>query len=284
MKINSEQLTNYLKRKTVLIFGLSLFFLSSLITITQGGSIIWNFFDESFRYKKVLYNKIEQLATETNIAYFQSLLGNPVYINSGSNIKEYIFVNDLFYVQGITDKNDKVLAYSVTTRDKNFNPNPPFFKEIRIGKSSFKDINRIEWLSGSPSWIISLPGAHDLFYTEGYYLANPGGYQTMFLSTTMAGYVDYDKFEMIPYYQTPNINLTFSDGFGYILPKKNQTPEEKEIDNFRQKNINTINTYTILGPFVALNDFIDIRGEYPSYLFGPEYNQVRLLEYGSLKR
>lgn len=279
-EINLEHIFYFLKKKTVIIIGVILFLLSSLITITQGGDILLRFLNESVRHKEVLYNTLKHLSTETNISYFESLLGKPIYINSYKKVTEYIFVNDLFYVQGITDKSDKILAYSVTTTDRNFNPIVPFFEKISLGKSEFKDIKKEEpKMYDEPEWIISYLGAHDLFYTEGYYMANPGGYQSIFFSITSSGYIDYRKYITIPDYESPTVSLTFNKLIDFKVSKENSVfPEDVKI--FRNENTNLVNTYTVLGPFIALNEFLDIRDGSPYYyLLGPDYNQVRLMNY-----
>lgn len=283
MAINTRALFFNIKKRTLLIFGIILFIFSSLITITEGGVIVYNFFNKSIRQKAIFYENISRLATEVNITHFNSLLGNPAYINLESNLKEYIFVNDLFYVQGVTNSNDKVLAYSVTTRDRSFNPKVPFFEKVLLGKSNFKDINEYTIGSGQdPNWAISYLGAHDLFYTEGYYLANPGGYQSIFFSMTKSGYIDYEKYKIIPQYESENLALPWLEDSPTLSTdtqsKKDYLLEEKEFLDFRKENINTINTFTILGPFIAPKDLLVIRDGSPYYyLFGPEYNQVRLL-------
>lgn len=268
-KINLEKILKFLKKKTVIVVGVILFVLSAVITITQGGSILLNFLNQSVRHKEILYSNLRHLATETNIDYFKSMLGNPVYTNSFKTVNEYIFVDELFYVQAVVDKKDKVIAYSVTTRDPKFNPKVPIFNNIILGKSKFIDTNIF---NKKPDWIISMLGAHDLFYSEGYYLGNPGGYQSIFFS--MSGVSGNDgEYVPPPYYQSHSLKLTFNDlqnGNSEILPE--------DVSTFRENNTNLINTYSMLGKFVSPDDFKEIRDGNPRfYLFGPDNNQVRLL-------
>lgn len=274
MKNKTENIFHILKKKIVIIIGATLFLLSSIITITQGGSLLHNFFNESFRHKENLYTTLKHLATETNVEYFKSLLGQPIYINDFDDVREYIFVNDLFYVQSITDKNNKVIAYSVTTTAEDFNPEVPLFEGIKLGKSKFTDLNTKENSYNTPNWIISFLGAHDLFYSEGYYLGNPGGYQSVFFSITESGFINYKEYKEPPYYESPTINFPFKRLMGFNLE------QPKELSEFRKINTNIINTYSVLGQFVTPNDFLKIRkGSANYYLFGPNYNQVRLLNY-----
>jgi hypothetical protein len=176
-------------------------------------------------------------------------------------------------VQAITDKADKVIGYSVTSRDKDFNPKFALFN-IYLGKSTFKDINKEFGGKRDPEWLISNLGAHDIFYTEGYYLGNPGYYQSFFFSMSMVGYSKENDFSPIPDYVSSDLDMNFGALNSNALP-----PDVKAlVDN----NTNIINTYTVLSPFVSINDISSIRkvGVY-DYLFGPDKNQVRLLDYSA---
>lgn len=245
------------------------------ITTIYGASLIVSPIYDAFRYKTSLYEQIDALATETNVNYFKSILGEPIYENQGRSqgIKEYIFVNRYFYVQAITTAEDKVLAYSVTTRDSHFNPKVPLY-DLQLGKSTFEDLG-IHTASSSPDLVISYLGAHDLFYTEGYWGGNPHGYQTFFFSMTMSGYTNYDNYTTVPDYESPNLLGGFKSLFGNI---ESTTSFPKVVLDYWQRNTNTINTYTILGPFVSFADIASIRDGSPYfYIFGPDYNQIRLL-------
>lgn len=282
-----DKIINFIKKPTVVLFGVLIFILSSLITITDGYQILKGAVNESIRHNQVLYEKLNQLTTETNIKYFQSVLGEPVYINNeqGKKIKEFIFVDNAFFVQTVTDNLDKVLMYSVTIRRGGFYPKVPM-QDLWLGKSTFTDSKKVfEWdykNNGGPDWVVSLIGAHDYFYSEGYYLANPGGYQTLGLSMSLSGFINdknLDISEMPIDYISPNIFYSFPKEIDYQVSEDNTERFPKEIKKFLENNNNIINTYTIFGPFVTPGDIQSIRGDYPYYLFGPDHNQVRLLDY-----
>ena len=98
-------------------------------------------------------------------------------------------------------------------------------------------------------------------------------------SITSSGYIDYRKYITIPDYESPTVSLTFNKLIDFKVSKENSVfPEDVKI--FRNENTNLVNTYTVLGPFIALNEFLDIRDGSPYYyLLGPDYNQVRLMNY-----
>lgn len=279
MKKNSwakDRLESIKRSPYALFFGVVLFLCSSLVTIAGGAEIIREKIYKPIRYKKVLYQRLLDLAPETNIGYFISKLGNPAFINTFEKTKEYIFAHEYFFVQAITDLDEKVLGYSVTTLDSSFNPKVVFF-DLYLGKSTFSDLKDEFGGLGEPDWLISVVGAHDFFYTEGYYIGNPGGYQSFFFSSTQAGYIgSQEEFEVpfFEYYESPNLDMDFSS-----------ITENKLPDNIKKawlENNNIINTYTVLGPFVSINDIKEIRDDHKYYLFGPDHNQVRLLYYPSL--
>jgi hypothetical protein len=271
---NMQRIFKTLKKPTVILFGIVIFFFSSLITIVEGGGILEQKVFAPMRYKSVLYDKLANLAPETNVNYFISQLGEAAFINEyKSGLKEYIFVHKLFYVQAIVNKSGKVIGYSVTTRDKNFNPRFSFF-DIYLGESTFQDIAKEFGGSRKPDWLISYLGAHDLFYTEGYYMGNPGGYQSFFFGMSMADYSNEKQYSVIPDYQTKDLSLNFGSLGEEDLPQ--------DIQTFLAENVNTINTYSILSPFVSIEDIASIRdGDIYFYLFGPDQNQVRLLDYAA---
>jgi hypothetical protein len=268
----------FLKKPVVLTVTVLLFLCSSLITITGGIGIAYNYLHEDVQHKQRLYEKLDSLATETNILYFKSVLGEPIYINPGysNGLKEFIFVDPEFYVQAITSPEDKVIGYSVTTRDLNFNPKVPLY-DIRLGISTFTEVKT---QSGNvfPDWIVSYLGAHDLFYTEGYYSGNPRGYQTTFFSMTASGYIDDDNYMVVPDYESPDILSSFKEYIGRSV-QNSRPPVPDEVIDFWKSDTNTVNTYTILGPFVSFGDIAPIRDGSPYYyIFGPDLNQVRLLK------
>jgi hypothetical protein len=101
-----------------------------------------------------------------------------------SPLTEYIYLGLGFYVQPITDKDDRVLVFTVTRRDEWLKakvpvPNLGMYTddaqpvELTLGRSRLADS---PW---EPSPIYAFVGAHDFVHRECYYLANPGNYQSL---------------------------------------------------------------------------------------------------------
>ena len=270
MKKNKrEKFVEKVKRSNILILtGIILLFLSSLITITNGTTILINYYQGTLGYRSQWTNILSKLSADTNITYFQNLIGNPVFVNKMENgDSEYIFVNNLFYVQAITDKDQRVLAYSVTTRSKDFNPSLKFvamsFGEVEdfrtptvvLGKTTFSELGKI--LAWAPINIVSYLGAHDYFYSEEYRFGNPGNYQTFFFAQNQAGYVNnvYPAPALLPV-DYNHVSSTYPG-----------------IQAYRDRAI--INTYTVTAPFIGPKEMSN--DDSRTLILGPDYNQVRIL-------
>lgn len=261
-KKNLHKIVDKLKKNNLFILiGILLMLLSSVIILTQGFSAIKEQYEKSIGYKGKLLDNINKLSADVHIDYFTDILGAPVFINDyndksfststiNSDLSEYIFVNKYFFVQALTDKQSKVIAYSVTTRKVNFNPK---IKGIKLGKTKFKELGQ-----GESDSIVSYSGAHNFYYHEAYYGANPDNYQTIIYALNEAGYAGIEE-ELEAYTNIPS----------------NKKPDEKillsdpEIQKFRDSAI--INTYTVSAPHVFFRENLD------GFRFGPDYNQIRIL-------
>lgn len=133
------------------------------------------------RNKEEKYEALKKLSVEVQINYFTKLLGSPLYINpveGNKDLKEYVFVDDDFYVQTITNTNDKVYSYAIVSRKKDFNPT---FEMSNLFKVSLNKTPFSEWLIGKdlPLNCYRFIGAHDpIYYFEEHYFGNPGLYLT----------------------------------------------------------------------------------------------------------
>lgn len=173
--------------------------------------------------------------------------------NNEKIYKEYVYVNNLFYVQALTDKNNKVLVYSVTTRKKDFNPifnTPDNSIRIILGKTKFSEI------SDGPEKKYGWVGAHTFSYIEKYYLGNPGNYADYYFSINDAGYTEFGEFD-----QLTLLNPEFID-----LPENFE-----KIKKFRGSSV--INTYSVTQPVIDLA----IESGLVNNL-GPSVDQVRVME------
>ena len=212
------------------------------------------------------YENLDALATEVQIDYFKKYLGDPVFINYSEDRtqQEYVFVDDDFFVQAITNSDGKVLAYAVTTRNSGFNPvlKLPDI-EIILG------VSKLENLGQMPNRIChGFIGNFRSFYYEENYFGRPGRYQTYLLGVSSAGYPG-----------PLGTNLGLLDGKLEHLKdisnedwrslRWNQVDCSSVPEEFRAGQI--INTYLILaGPMWAGSEKI-------KFGFGVNSDQVQLL-------
>lgn len=248
----AEKIVNKLKKSYVaILMGLFLLLLSSAITISQGTALLKEYYYDTLGHKKKLINDIYKLAPSTNIGYFERILGNPVFVNEKTDEKntkeptqkEYIFINDYFYVQAITGKNEKVLAYSVTGEDLVFNIWSGIKNiDLKLGKSTF------EVVDDKPEKIELYCGARRGGYSEEYYFGNPGNYQTYIFSLN-------------------DINGGFPQMCLEDVGTNNVSLENEEVRKLRKEQV--INTFTITSPGISGKDLL--------FGQGPDMDQVRIL-------
>jgi hypothetical protein len=263
----AERIINKIKKSYIaILIGVILFVISSIITISQGVSLMREYYDNSFGYKRKLTDDLYKLAPDTNIAYFEKILGNPVFINEKSDNKkldepiqkEFIFINKYYLIQAITGKNDKVLAYSITAESQD---DPPVFIfwqgttdiKINLGMSSFS------MLSGEPVRARLNCGARRGSYNEEYYFGNPGYYLTYIFSIN-------DIADTIPSLCDEEF-LHGDVGVDYSNDNEIDITNEK-IQKFRKES--AINTITITSPFTIGKDLL--------FEPGPNKDQIRLLD------
>ena len=133
------------------------------------------------------YSSLSKISTEVQIDYLKKYLSKPIIINYSSDrkTKEYIFVDIDYYVQIITNSDDKVLAYAVTTRKKDFNPAFSIGDvEVQLGITKFyTDKNPINCFG-------LLGNTAPTFYFERYPGWNGTNYQDYLYGYNTAGYRD----------------------------------------------------------------------------------------------
>jgi hypothetical protein len=167
------------------------------------------------------YARLQRLGTNAQLPFFTSVLGEPPamertfvglvtrYDDAGAPskvsmaFKESVWIDRDFFVHALSDLDQTVHAYSVTTRSKRFRPKiqPPggtaadpnwlwrkLGKEYRfkpdpavtLGRTRFADLGRPAQASG---WL----APHNWHYFEPYYFGNPGLYQHFVYSVNDAG-------------------------------------------------------------------------------------------------
>ena len=196
------------------------------------------------------------------------------------------FIDSDYYVQAISDDDEAVLAFSVTTRSPRFHPvyqvhRPPGLLErlrwrrvygqpyrplvsLKLGRTTFADLDPpdLEQFAG-PHFIVSM-GAHNHAYSEMTYMGNPGNYQSFVWTASDAAR-----------------HGRFGDGMAVrneISGDEWPDPSRPDIEPDWDQMVNTqrfrrdtvITTYTVIHPSLSL-------ANYPLERFGPHENDVRLL-------
>jgi hypothetical protein len=178
-----------------------LIFLYGLFTALVG---LHGYFKDVFFKNDIFYQKLSQINTLVSNSYVDNLFGEPFLIRKlpadfwnlennqtgVENLTERIYNNEKFYLQTISGENNEIIAYSITSKDKNFNPSIPlelwhgvkrqdgsydtekFVSDLKLGKSYFRDLK-----DDIPERIsFNSPNQHT-FYLEGHYFGRPGNYK-----------------------------------------------------------------------------------------------------------
>lgn len=261
-----KRLVERAKNSTIFIFiGIILFLFSSVITISQGEGVIRGLYHKTdVGYKNQLLDKFSKLNAGINVGIFIEKFGSPTFKTKKENtdIYEYIFLDDkYYYLQVLTDSEGTVLAYSITTRDENFNPViliPSQKNKVVLGKTKFIDL-------GEPDKIISRLGVHDFYYSESYYYGNPGFYQTYYFTQNEMGYINKINTDSQNFH-----DFDFErDDMGKI--KDDMKSSDDDIAYFRENSV--VNTFTVAAPLISLNSDLS-----ESIQFGPDKYMVRVIE------
>jgi hypothetical protein len=238
----------------VIVVSVVLVLLSSLLTIANSFSLISGFYRRTIGSKRHQIAKRGRLAAGVNISFFENYLGPPAFITKIPAGKEYIFVHQNYYVQGITNEDDSVLAFFVTTRKSGFNPSfivlgayskngKPF--RVKLGKTKFQKLSDL----GKPDKCFYSLGAHRFSYYETWYFGNPGNYQTFFFALSDAGYARLEA--LLPIDMQGAVSI-----------------HEPKLIKFRRETF--INTYGITTPHFLGNELDEVS-------IGPDHDQVRIL-------
>ena len=260
----------------IVIFGIFLLMFSSIITVSTGFPIILKFINEKVFYPSFIKAKIEKLNVGTQINNFTIEIGQPSFVKSIGNdgkYKEYVFINKLFYLDAITDTNNNVVQYAVTTRDKSFSPafySPTYDTDnhkynVQLGKTKFSDLPEL------PFCIDGCVGAHTWYYFETHYLGNPSNYQFYAFGLNMGGFDNsgedaISRFAEVSHNTSCNSNKT--DITEINLNNKFSNPFGS-VEKLREDLV--INTYLVTAPFQSIiPNFNGVGG------IGPDYNDVRI--------
>ena len=192
-------------------------------------------------------NELQKLSNGVQLSYFDGLMGKPTFVNQvyGDKYIENIYAGEMYYIQALSDNNDKVVSYAVTSRNEDFNPSLVVLgNEIVLNKTNFGSMP--EYFQ-SPNYCYHYIGnTSPSYYFQGYYFGNPGNYQTYLFGINDSA--PHDDFPTSKVWGTENC-------------------EDIDMETVRSIRPNT---------YVVVSGNID---DYPldSALFGARSTQVRLL-------
>jgi hypothetical protein len=295
--------------------GLAAALLASLAGLLAIGGAARAWWRRTLGRRANRYARLARLGTGAHLSFFVSVLGEPPAMRSSIVKADYVewvssddadfdtsaepqtrlvsrhfevstFIDRDYYVQTITDDDETVLAFSVTTRSRRFHPVYQVHRKlgvierwrwrrrwgqayrplvnIKLGKTTFADLDpKDPDQFAGPHFRISV-GAHNYFYSEMAYLGNPGGYQSF--AWTASDVAGQGRFAF-------NIRVAEEAG-GEEWPHPDHQVDQPEwhemvrTQHFRRET--TITTYTVIHPQLSLEN-------YPLNRFGPHENDVRLL-------
>lgn len=188
---------------------------------------------------------------------------------------ENVYIDRDFYVQALSDKDDTVLAFAVTTRAKRFRPKlaapggswkePGWVRRVLGLGGRMIPAFRVKLLTarlmdaGQPERVAASMGAHSFGYWESHWLGNPGNYQHYVFAVNDAGAGGYDSAQVL--------FPTVATRWDIEWPDVSQTSIENvpRLQAFRRAA--TPNTYAVLGQTMSPD-------EYP-LTYGPQQHHVR---------
>lgn len=252
------------------------------------------------------YRRLARLGTFAQLSFFEAVLGEPPALRrtvtpempdyaaeppdgDWDNFEipmvrqpftECFFIDRDFYVQTISDQDETVLGYSVTTRSRRFRPRfyglpkpsrsarrdwkrrtgdryEPFL-DIQLGKTPFASCSRQK---DEPDKLKVAIGAHDYWYSELYSWGNPSNYQAFVLTASNAA-GDF-----------PTGSFTGLGGVPERWPDPDDPLESADfgefegLPDFRERTV--ITTYTVIG--------MGLPEDYFPSTFGPNHNIVRTI-------
>jgi hypothetical protein len=262
------------------------------------------------------YARLARLGTGAHLSFFVAVLGEPPAMTSTVIKDDYIeyvrpgdpdwddgapggqerrvgraflvstFIDRDYYVQTISDDDNTVLAFSVTTRSRRFQPvlqvprppgplvrwrwrrihGRPYLAPVyvRLGHTSFADLDSPDRESFSPPHFRIMMGAHNHAYSEIVYKGNPGYYQTFVWTASDAARQGRFGKGMLVAQEIEGDEWPKPDGGG----DEPEWSDMRETQRFRRETV--ITTYTVIGVSLGLEN-------YPIDRFGPHENLVRTL-------
>lgn len=230
-----------------------------IIILGLVSSIIWYLLSPD---KNILSEIKNTNFNNSTILQSPQIYGNIVNNNDSTDevkyfkSKEYVFINNYCAIVALTDINDKVISYTITSLNTKFKPKVDI-KTLNIffqlGVSTFKEISdqlHDPRISGTL-------GANWFNYNEEYSFGRPGNYQTYIFSLNENGILEEKFFNNIPFF------------FG----EEETNWKKEEVENFRTHI--SPNSFTITAPFY------DTPYGFSDYTYGPSKQQMNMIDISS---
>jgi hypothetical protein len=141
--------------------------------------------------RAALARQLAKLSCGTRSAFVDGMFGTPEFERTKERQTERVYITPHAYVQTVSDQDDAITWWAVTTTTRKFSPRftlPPMSSDgrrwsVRLGNTRFAQ------LADGRTTIRWLLGASRAGYSECYYFGNPGSYQTYVVSHSDASTV-----------------------------------------------------------------------------------------------
>lgn len=266
------------------------------------------------------YDRLARLGTGAQLSFFEAVLGEPPAIRTTITKDDYrevvsvgdprfdpalatpddpshqveirkeftecFFIDRDYYVQTISDDDETVLAFSVTSRRRRFRPvfevpsrvgrldrlrwrresgekYEPLLR-VQLRRTRFADLDATDPDHYAPPHFKVVAGARPFWYSEFHSFGNPGDYQTYVVTASYAA-------GRAPVGQAWSVQEEIGERREWPDPNEDEIEPDWEdmpvTQRFRRESV--ITTYTVIGPRLW-------EVNYPS-TFGPHGDEVRTL-------
>ncbi len=243
----------------VLVIAGALVTLDAAVRVTS--TVLGRTVGHGWRAKQLL----RHLGANETGRYFEAILGVPAVESDLGELHERVWADRLYFVQALTDSDDRVVVYSVTSRTQRFRIAVPFpgggryWSDQRspltatLGKSSFLGAGV------DPERVSGSRGARRFWYSEVFGFGNPGHYQHLILSVNDAGFISDGASDLIS--KLPILGGSETDQSVALLPELSGAREQARP-----------NTYSVTAPH-----FDAFKTEAHEGAFGVDSDTVRVL-------
>lgn len=123
---------------------------------------------------------LRKRAANYDVSFFSAVLGAHATKRRQGDLTEWVWVDDLYYVQAVSDLDGSVFRWAVTTRRQRFRPR--FVMAALSGNPIAVTLNKTRFseLGSTVEQVHGGLGARRWSYSEQHYFGNPGNYQRFF--------------------------------------------------------------------------------------------------------